>query len=211
MIILFVHGMGSTRFDFLPNALRLKRLGYEIRYFSYFASLQSLEKIKDHLRDTISAVASSGEYALVGHSLGGVLLRDTLLHMPSGIRQPKHLFLLGSPIIATKLNKYLNRFAIYNVLFGQCGQLVASDEHMSAIGIPDVIITCIAGTKGFRGNYSPFGAHSNDGLVLDVELRIEMFADVVRIHASHPILPACKDLSSVIHNRLKSNGKNTVT
>jgi hypothetical protein len=201
--ILFVHGLGATRFDFLMTARHLKKMGHDVRYFSYFASLHSLEQIRLRLQEDLTAMAAAGDYAVVGHSLGGVLLRDALLKMPVGVLQPKHLFLVGSPMAATKMNTFLSRFWIYQLLAGQCGQLVASEPAMAIIGVPDVATTCIVGSKGWYGKYSPFGDQPNDGIVLEAELQTEKYTDVVRIHARHPVLPMSSRLWPVIHGRLR--------
>lgn len=207
MKILFVHGMGATPFDCFPTFVRLRRLGYKTSAFSYFSSFQNLDSIKIRLLNRIAETAAEGEYAVVGHSLGGILLRDILMKLPTEIDQPKRLFLLGSPMIATQMNKGLSRFAVYRLLFGQCGQLVASDARMEAIGTPSIPTTCVAGTQGFNGRRSPFGQRSNDSIVLESELCTELFSDVVRIAVRHPFLPATKELSRIIHHRLSTTGR----
>jgi hypothetical protein len=204
MKVLFVHGMGATPFDCFPTLIRLKKLGYETSTFSYFSSFQNLESIKQRLADQIVVLASTGDFAVIGHSLGGILLRDILLGLQAEVRQPKHLFLVGSPILATKANMYLSRFAMYRFLFGQCGQLVASPEKMGAIGIPAIPTTCVLGTRGLLGRYSPFGNLPNDSIVLESEICVDLFSDVVRVEARHPFLPASPQLVRIIHQRLGS-------
>ena len=206
MNILFVHGMGATPFDCFPNLARLNRLGYKTHAFSYFCSFQKLDSIKARLLKRIAHIASDGEYAVIGHSLGGILLRDILMKLPAEIDQPKHLFLLGSPIVATQINKRLSTFRIYRLLFGQCGQLVASEQWMESIGVPPTPTTCIAGTRGLTGRRSPFGKRANDSIVLESELCTELFSDVVRIPLRHPFLPAARELSCIVHQRLASTG-----
>ena len=201
MNLLFVHGMGATPFDCLPTAWRLKKYGYRTGTFSYFASCQALAAIRLRLASRLAAIAAKGDYALIGHSLGGVLLRDVLCTLPADVRQPRHLFLVGSPLIATQTNRHLNRFTFYKVLFGQCGQLVASTEQMQAIGIPAVPVTCIVGTKG---NVGRFKGQVNDGIVLESKLCPGLFADVAQIAASHPLLPAHRQLAPIIHQRLSA-------
>lgn len=199
MNLLFVHGMGATPFDWLPTAWRLKKHGYRTATFSYFASCQSLAGIRQRLARRLAVMASEGEYALIGHSLGGVLLRDALCSLPADVRPPRHLFLVGSPMTATQTNRDLSRFKLYQLLFGECGQLVASNEQMQAVGVPGLPITCVAGTKG---NASRFNGQANDGIVLESELCPGLFADVVHIEASHPLLPAHRQLPQLIHQRL---------
>lgn len=204
MKILFVHGLGATRFDFFPSACRLSKLGYKTAALSYFASLQTLDSIRKRLQHQLEEIASAGDYAVVGHSLGGVLLREALLSLAPAVHQPKHLFLLGSPIVATRSNTYLSRYPMHNLLFGQCGQLVASPERMRAIGLPAIPTTCVVGTKPFPGRFSLLGKAPNDGIVLEAELCLALFSDVVRISATHPLLPFSAHLPGIIHERLAS-------
>lgn len=206
MKILFVHGMGATRFDFLPNALRLKKSAYDIHYFSYYASFQSLALIRQNLKAKLLELAAAGDYAVIGHSLGGVLLREALIELADklpGFRSPCHLFLLGSPISPTSVNHYLSRYRLYKWLSGECGQLVASEAAMAAIGLPRLSTTCVAGTRGVRGRWSPFGNKPNDTVVLVSELHTEKFTDVVYLDCRHPSLPANAAVSQIIQDRLK--------
>lgn len=202
MKILFVHGLGATPLDALPTLLRLKKLGYQTTTFSYFSSLQSLETIRTRLQQRLSELARGGHYALIGHSLGGVLLRDALSSLPVDVRRPGHFFLVGSPILATRTNAYFNRYAIYKWFSGQSGQLVASPEQMQAIGMPSVPLTCVVGSRGLTGRRSPFGKHANDSVVLESELCPHLFSDVVHVAARHPMLPSHPDLAHIVHQRL---------
>lgn len=202
MKILFVHGMGATPWDAFPTLRRLRKAGHATATFAYFASVETLASIQARLVARLSALARDGDYALIGHSLGGVLLRHALCSLPAGTRQPRHLFLVGSPMVATRTNIYLNRFRLYKLLFGECGQLVASPQRMAAIGTPDIPLTCVAGTLGFPGRRQPFGGAANDGIVQEAELRPELFTDVVRLPAHHPLLPAHRQLAHLVHQRL---------
>lgn len=202
MKILFVHGLGATPLDALPTLLRLKKLGYQTSTFSYFSSVQTLDAIRTRLQRRLADLADDGEYALIGHSLGGVLLRDALSSLPHAIRRPGHLFLVGSPVLATRINGYFNRYAVYKWLSGQSGQLVASKEQMQAIAMPSLPVTCVVGSKGYTGPRSPFGNEPNDSMVLESELCPQLFSDVVHIAARHPMLPSHHDLARIVHQRL---------
>ena len=202
MKILFVHGLGATPFDCFPTFVRLRRLGYKTSAFSYFASFQSLDSINVRLLNRFAELAAEGAYAVIGHSLGGVLVRDILMRLPAGINQPKHLFLLGSPMIATRMNKHLSTFGVYRLLSGQCGQLVASDTGMEMICRPSLPTTCVVGTKGINWGRSPFGTEPNDSIVLESELCTGLFSDVVRIAVRHPFLPATQQLARIVDVRL---------
>lgn len=144
------------------------------------------------------AMALRGKYAVIGHSLGGVLLREVLLGDSEHFSPPTHLFLVGSPIQATKLNQSLSQFFMYKLLFGQCGALVASPERMRGIGIVDVPTTCIVGGSGDISH----SRNNSDGMVLESELCTDLFEDVVRIKSYHPFMAANPRLSEIVVERI---------
>lgn len=166
----------------------------------------SLAVIRQNLKAKLLELAASGDYAVIGHSLGGVLLRAVLIELAGelpGFRSPSHLFLLGSPISSTVMNHYLSRYRLYKYLSGECGQLVASEAAMAAIGLPRLSTTCVAGTRGIHGRWSPFGNEPNDTVVLLSELHTEKFTDVVYLDCWHPSIPANAAVSRIIQDRLK--------
>ena len=157
MHVLFVHGMGRTPISGMPILFRLRANGYAVSVFGYSAAFNDFDAIRNRLRIRIIQMASQGDYVLVGHSLGGVLLRSALQELPHGMNPPKHLFLLGSPVRPAILAKKLRKRFIYRAITGDCGQLLASSLRMKAIGPVNVQTTSILGTPGFYGEHSPFG------------------------------------------------------
>src|SRR5580698_7725200 len=98
MQVLFVHGMGRSPVSGWPLLRRLRRAGLRTHTFGHWVSRHSFATIVDRLGQRLVQVAENGEYVLVGHSLGGVLLREALRIAPATIRAPQRLFLLGSPV-----------------------------------------------------------------------------------------------------------------
>ena len=127
---LFVHGMGRSPLSGWPMLQQLRRAGVETSTFGYVAGMESFSRITERLASRLLALAERGEYVLVGHSLGGVLLRAALKSMPAGTRQPRHVFLLGSPVEASRLAQRLRANLAYRLLTGECGQLLGSTNWM---------------------------------------------------------------------------------
>ena len=46
---------------------------------------------------------------------------------------PLRVFLLGSPVQASRLARRLGRNALYRLFTGDCGQLLGSDERMASV------------------------------------------------------------------------------
>ncbi len=205
MKILFVHGMGRTPLSGAPMLLRLRTSGHEVDTFGYSTAVNAFDAIRDRLLRKILQVASDGDYALIGHSLGGVLLRSALNKLPSGVKQPKHVFLLGSPIKSARLAKGLRSRFLYRAMTGDCGQLLASDQRMGAIGAIRAKTTLIIGTRGLQIARRPFKGEINDGVVAASEARADWAAEEVLVPIIHTFLPASTRVAEIILQRLSHN------
>ena len=140
---LFVHGMGRSPLSGWPMLWHLRRAGVQTGTFGYATSIESFPAITGRLASRISRLAEQGDYVLIGHSLGGVLLRAALNALPPGTRQPRRVFLLGSPIGASRLAKLLHDHPLYRLLTRDCGQLLASEQRMQHV--PALHVLTIAG------------------------------------------------------------------
>jgi pimeloyl-ACP methyl ester carboxylesterase len=198
MIVLFVHGMGRSPLSGWPLMRQLRRSGLRTDSFGYVAAIEKFEVIVTRLRRRIEQLAEAGPYAVVGHSLGGVLLRAALNELHGETRQPEHLFLLGSPITPSRLAAKWQRNLVFRVLAGDCGQLLGSVERMALIGPTTVSATGIAGNRGFIASFGPFGREPNDGLVSLSEVSASWLAAVLQVRVIHTLLPSSHDVSRII-------------
>jgi hypothetical protein len=136
------------------------------------------------------AFASTDEdYVLVGHSLGGVLLRASIAALPDSVHRPRHLFLLGSPSRASRLAKSLSSNPIFRLFCGDCGQRLASDSAMAAIAPSSVPSTAIFGTCSLPALLDPFPGEVNDGVVAYSEIDAAWLTHKLPVHRLHSFLP----------------------
>lgn len=203
MQALFVHGLGRTPLSGWPLLWQLNRGGLTTCTFAYVAAWTSFLSIKNRLLARICALAAQGDYVLIGHSLGGVLLRAALSDLPSGVRPPRHVFLLASPIQAARLAKRLAGQAVFRVVAGDCGQLLGSDTRMAAIGATTTPTTAIIGTQGFSGALSPFAGEVNDGVVSVSEVTAPWLTDLLYVPSVHTLLPAHRQTGDAILAKVK--------
>jgi pimeloyl-ACP methyl ester carboxylesterase len=103
MVVLFVHGMGRSPMSGWPMLQHLRRAGMTTTSFGYMTSTESFHSIQPRLVQRIVAVAATNNYIVIGHSLGGVLLRAALNSLPATAIRPHHVFLLGSPVHPPRL------------------------------------------------------------------------------------------------------------
>jgi hypothetical protein len=125
--------------------------------------LESFSRICDRLHVRLERIAGSGHaYAVLGHSLGGVLLRAAL---PGVQPQPEHLVMLGTPNRPPRLARRFRTWWPFWITGGDSGHRLGDPEFFAALPRPAVPYTIIAGTGGYRGRRSPFGAEENDWIV----------------------------------------------
>jgi hypothetical protein len=136
--------------------------------FGYFAGCATFEEIAARLQARLTQQPEG--YLAVGHSLGGLLLRQAITQ---GAPRPSHLFLLGTPNQASRLARKLSARPIFRALAGDSGQLLADPDRVQSIGGQDLPTTVIAGTAGPRHAKGPFGDEPNDGIVALSEARLE--------------------------------------
>ncbi len=206
MQALFIHGMGRSPLSGLPVLWQLKRAGLKTSTFGYVVSLEGFLAIRKRLVSKILMLAAQEDYVLIGHSLGGVLLRAAVNSLPPGINPPRRIFLLGSPFQPARLAQKLHGNLIYRVLTRDCGQLLGSPTRMAEIGPVSVPTTSIAGVRGgLPSKRGPFRGELNDGLVSISEVSAEWITDQVRIPIVHTFLPSCKRVAEIILERVARN------
>ena len=195
-----VHGIGRTPASMLLLAARLRRAGLTCHLFGYLAAFESFDRITARLARRLQRVAD-GPYIAVGHSLGGLLLRAAVHALPSSVARPEHLFLLGTPNSSARVARRLRRWLPYRLVHGDCGQLLADPSRIDAVPCPEVPMTLVVGTGGWRGRWSPFGSEENDGMVAVSEV-VRDGAPLVRLPVWHTFMMNSRDVLELICARL---------
>ena len=161
MRVILVHGLGRSRLSLLLLAHRLCRSGHTPELFPYSALMETHERIVSRLVTRLRGLAAKGEeVGLVGHSFGGLLLREALAAAP-GLRA-KHLVMLATPNRQPRLApRVYARFPL-SFLRGTCAQRLADGSWFRSLPVPAIPYTIVAGTGGWRGRLFPFGHEPND-------------------------------------------------
>ncbi len=204
MKALMVHGMGRSPVSMALLAARLGRAGVQSRFFGYLPAARSFEAIAERLARRLEALAMEGDYLVIGHSLGGLLLRAALDRLGPTVRRPSHLFMLATPNRSPRLARRLHRNPLYRWYTGDAGQLLASPERIGAIPHPAVPYTLIAGVSGRRGKGSPFADEPNDWIVSLGEVRLSEGDEVVTLPVGHTFLMNYREVAEVILERIRA-------
>jgi pimeloyl-ACP methyl ester carboxylesterase len=203
MQALFVHGMGRSPLSGWRMSWFLKKRGVTVSSFFYTVTFENFPSIVLRLRKRIVALAEKGDFVLVGHSLGGVLIRSALEDLPPGTRLPLRVFMMGSPVRPSRVAKYLSRNWLFWLATRDCGQLLSSEERMQAIAPCQVPTTSFVGTHGIHGKMSPFGNEVNDGVVTASEVAAAWISEEVQVPVVHSLMPSSKKISQLILDRIE--------
>ena len=206
MIALFIHGMGRTPLSGSRLLRRLRRAGLQTRTFGYSATFEDCDAIVARLRTRLALLAATDDYIVIGHSLGGVLFRVALNLLPSGSALPRHVYLLGSPVLASRIATRLKSNWLFRIFTGDCGQLLGSPDRMKAIGPLAVPTTGIVGVRGVSGRYTPFGDEANDGLVSVSEGVAPWLSNQVQVPVFHTLLPSSALVANIIVREVMQHG-----
>lgn len=191
--VLLVHGMGRTPWSWWPAQRVWRQAGWQVSRHGYFAGRGRVEghvaALQARLTALLSGLSADEPLLLVGHSLGGLLLRQALAAMDC--RDPRVcLVLLGSPVRAARLAVRLRHRWLFRMLTGDAGQMLADEARMAQVTAPQVPVLAFEGTLGWRGRGSPFGMESNDGVVAASELRTHWGPALRPVRLPHACLPA---------------------
>jgi pimeloyl-ACP methyl ester carboxylesterase len=203
MKILYVHGMGRSPISGLPMRIKLGQHGYGFESFHYLVSMENFASARDRLIAKLGQMARMGNYAVVGHSLGGVLLRAALAELPAHVGKPACLFLLGSPTAPSRLAKLLGERFLYRLLTGDCGQLLGSEERMAQIPAAGIPTIAILGNRGLNGPWTPFGDEENDSIVAASESRADWAQEVIKVPVVHALQPSSWMVADIIVGKLE--------
>jgi hypothetical protein len=158
----------------------------------------------NRLGQRLDALADQGPYAVIGHSLGGVLLRSALPRVSGAL--PFHFVMLSVPNRPPRLAQLLGVRWLYRQLMGESGANLASAGFYAELPVPRVPYTIVAGTAGPRGRWSPFGTELNDGLVAVGETLIRQDDPVVLLPVSHTFIMNNADVQTAIREALRPTG-----
>lgn len=198
MDIVLIHGMGRTPASMLILKQRLAKLGHKTHLFGYAAWAENLETVSNRLIRKIERQVGSQPYAVIGHSLGSVILRQALTSLAAN--PPSHSFLLAPPMRACKAARYFSRFRLYRTLTGEMGSLLADEAFMQSLPLPPNTVI-YAGTAGPRASWLPFGNAANDG-ILSLDEVVSDSGERVEVAASHTFIMNSRAVVDDIVRRL---------
>ena len=201
MRVLLVHGLGRTPLSLAPLGRALKRAGHEPSSFGYAAFAQPYESIRSRLIGRLQELARDARpVGLIGHSLGGLLLRHALADVAD--LKVHRLIMLGTPNHSPRRARLAMQWLPWRLFARSCGRMLATPDAFQHIPAPRVPYTVIAGTGGPRVLARPFGDELHDGFVSVAEARISDDDDIRLLPVTHTFMMNDPRLQAIVLDML---------
>lgn len=197
MHILLVHGLGRTPLSMRRLGGRLRRAGHTPEYFGYYPWRESWDRIVARLTVRVVEIeARRVPWAAIGHSLGGLLLREAASRSPC--TNLAHLVMLGTPNRPPRMARRTAPIRPLRWFLGECLRRLADPGYVKQVPPPPVPYTIVAGTRGLYGPASPFGRELNDGVVALGEARLEYDDALFTFPVSHTFMMNKREVQEVV-------------
>jgi hypothetical protein len=200
MNVTLIHGMGRTPLSMLVLRHRLRAAGFKPKLFGYSPMFESFDycvgRVIAHVREN----RGNGPYALIGHSLGTVLIRAALPQLEE--YPPFTCFFLAPPSQASRAAQYFSANPVYKLLTGEMGQLLANHQFMDELPAPQVPTRIYAGTCDLSGRFSAFN-EPNDSVLTVRETQGKLPILPIPIHTTHTFIMNSRQVADDIISVLK--------
>jgi hypothetical protein len=205
MQVLLIHGMGRTALSMFPLGRELRRAGHTVRLLGYLAAVEPFARIVRRVREQCVSAGAAGPYAVVAHSLGGLVARVALGEDPGVVPGPVHLIMLGTPNQPPRQARRYGRLLPYRWINGECGQLLMQPDFFASLPPLTIPYTIVAGTRG-GPDRKPFGDEPNDGVVAVSETVVSGSDRPVTFPARHTFMMNDRRVRTFILHILGTGG-----
>jgi len=188
-------------------SFRLKRSGHRPALFGYRVFARSVDEIVAAFRrrvDRVLAKDRAGDpgavvpYALIGHSLGGIVARLAAPDLPPGL---EGMVLLAPPNHPPALAAALADNPVFRLFTRDAGRKLTDPDFFDRLPEPTVPTLVVAGTRGPRASWLPFEGEPNDGIVRVSEARLNG-VPMVLVPGLHTFLMNRRDVFEAIERFL---------
>ncbi len=180
MQVILIHGLYMHGITMQPLSHTLRKIGYDTHAISYNSLAIDDEKVFRHIDKSIAHHAHN---ALVGHSLGGLIIKRYLESRSPSTEHVSHAVAIGSPLQGASVVNKIQQLGLGAVLgnAAEFGLKTHQDEwrHPQKLG-------SIAGTLaiGIRPLLLPDNTAS-DGTVTVEETKISGMTDHIALSTTH--------------------------
>lgn len=185
--VVLLHGLGRTPLSMKRIEWTLRKQNYRVINVSYPSTRVSIEDGADQWLDNVlknQVADSSAKIHFVGHSLGGIVLRQYLTNHE--IPHLGRVVMLAPPNHGSELAERLRNNCLYRLATGPAGQELGTSEGSVPyrLGPVDFELGVIAGDRSLNPLFSSWIPEPDDGKVSAESARMPG-AEFLLVHHSH--------------------------
>ena len=187
--VVLLHGFGRSDMSMLLLNSALTEAGYDVYSLDYPSTDEAPEALVEIIGEDINNCCKDGAETVhfVGHSFGGLLLRDYLgRHHPKNLG---HVVLIGTPNKGSELVDDDLGIAAQETLLRWAGPSAQAlhtrpGGYAASLPAPEYAVGVIAGNRGTRMS-DKWLPTPNDGVVSVESARLDGMTDFIEVEVTH--------------------------
>jgi pimeloyl-ACP methyl ester carboxylesterase len=163
--VIVLHGIVRSSKSLHRVTDQLRAEGFAAFPMEYPSTQIGIEQAVEYLDSAIRHLDGIEELHLVGHSMGGLVIRAWFAehHDP----RVKRVVMLGTPNHGAQMADLLRRNPVFRLIYGPAGQqlVTAEDGLIPRLPVPACEFAVIAGARGHKSGWNPLIPGDDDGTV----------------------------------------------
>ncbi|MBI1344815.1 alpha/beta fold hydrolase [bacterium] len=203
-VVILLHGIIRSSKSLHVMADQLREEGYTVFPMEYPSTQISIPDAADYLNSIIEHTDGVEELYLVGHSMGGLVIRAWFASYEDP--RVKRVVMLGTPNYGAEMADHLKRNLLFRTVFGPAGRQLVTDDAglIPTLPIPPCEFAVIAGARGKSGGWNPLIPGDDDGTVTVASARLLGASDFATVKLLHHALLGNRDVSTQVARFLKT-------
>ncbi len=202
--VILLHGIIRSSKSIYTVSRELRKAGFAAFPMEYPSTQVSIPEAAELLDSVISHLDGIDEVYLVGHSMGGLVIRAWFAkHQDARI---KRVVMMGTPNYGAEFADLLRKNFLFRLVFGQAGQQLCTDTTglIPTLPTPPCEFAVIAGGRGNDVGWNPFIPGDDDGTVTVRSVQLAGASDSIILPVLHHALLGNLDVCRCVENFLNT-------
>lgn len=204
-LAVLLHGIRGSGKIMKLMEVSLKKEGYEALNISYESTSKPMEELVEDIRAALDkkGVTDYSRVDFVGHSMGGLLIRELLRDKAQRPANLGGVVMMGSPNAGSEAADRMKDWDLFKWIYGPAGQQLTTEfQRQAKDGLSVDYKLGIIASADNTGHYwvRELIPGENDGLVSVESTKLDGMDDHVKIEAPHSVMPLMPEvIRQVIH------------